>query len=181
MRAAAAGRWWLVLTVALAPSGGAAQPPEGERELRLRVAREIMTAARFCALITTGADGRPHVRAMEPFPPEPDFTVWLGTRRGSRKLDHVRRDPRVALYYFDAARPGYVTLHGEARIVEEPAELERWWKPGWKAFYPEREASYLLVAVTATRLEVVSEPDGVVGDAATWTVPAVDLPAGAAE
>lgn len=181
MSVARAGRWLLALLVALALPGGAVQLPEGERELRLRVAREIMAAARFCALITTDAEGRPHARAMEPFPPEADLTVWLGTRRGSRKLDHLRRDPRVALYYFDADRPGYVTLHGEARIVDDPAAAARWWKPEWQAFYPDREASYLLLAVEPVRIEVVSEPDGVVGDAATWSVPTVELSDGGAE
>ena len=48
------------------------------------IAREIMTDVTSCALVTTDQEGIARVRAMEPFLPEADFTVWFGTNPKSR-------------------------------------------------------------------------------------------------
>jgi general stress protein 26 len=103
------------------------------------------------------------------------MTVWIGTNRRTRKVEDIRNDPRVTLYYFDAEAARYVSLMGRARIVDDPAEKQRRWKSEWEAFYPDRERDYLLIAVTAETIEVVSDADGIVGDGETWLPPAVRL------
>lgn len=141
----------------------------------LFAAKEIMEAAEICALITVDSDGTPHARAMDPFAPESDMKIWFGTNPASRKVEHIRRDPRVTLYYWDKATISYVTLHGTARLVEDPAEKAARWKDDWAVFYPDRDESYMLIEVTPNRIEVVSPPRQILGESATWEVPAVDL------
>jgi general stress protein 26 len=68
----------------------------------INAAKEIMIAAGTCALITLDEEGRPRVRAMDPFTPESDFTVWFGTNAKSRKVNQINKDPRVTLYYLDS-------------------------------------------------------------------------------
>ena len=148
--------------------------PFGPADL-ITAAREIMEAAANCALITIDADGAPHARAMDPFAPEVDMKVWFGTNPDSRKVAHIRADPRVALYYFDRPSISYVTIHGTARLVDDPAEKAARWKEDWAAFYPDRDESYMLIEVTPTRIEVVSPPRQILGESATWEVPAVEL------
>jgi general stress protein 26 len=104
------------------------------------------------------------------------MVVRIGTNRHTRKVAEIARDPRVTLYYFDAPSASYVTLQGYARVVTDRAETERFWKPEWEAFYPNREADYLLIAVTPERIEVVSESRGITGDPVTWRPPAVEFP-----
>ncbi len=118
-------------------------------------------------------------RAAAPAPapaPEPDFTVWFATNPLTRKVDEIRRDPRVVLYWFDPGVEGYVTLRGRARLVDDAAEKRRRWKPEWEAFYPDRERGYLLVAVTPERMEIVSPRRGITGDAVTWRPPTLRFP-----
>ena len=136
-------------------------------------ARDLMTTARYCALITAGDDGRAHARTMDAFPPDENLVVWLATNPRSRKVAEIRRNSRVTLYYFDAASQGYVTLFGRARLVNDPVEKNRHWKEEWKAFYPDREKGYLLIEVTPERLEVVIEKKGIVGNSPTWAPPSV--------
>jgi len=152
------------------------QKTEQGREQIIKAAQELMIATRYCALITVDAAGRAHARTMDPFPPEKDLIVWLGTNPRSRKVAEIRRDARVTLYYFDAASQGYVTLYGRARLVDDPKEKARRWKEEWKAFYPDREKGYLLIAVTPQKLEVVIEKKGIVGNSAVWTPPSVTFP-----
>jgi len=138
-------------------------------------ARAIMAAARYCSLVTLGADGQPQVRTMDPFPPEDDMTVWFGTLRRSRKVGQIREDSRVALHYLAPEGVGYVTIEGTARIVDDPAEKARRWKEEWEEFYPDREADYLLIAVTPKTLRVLDLSRGVVADPETWKVPTVEF------
>lgn len=162
-----------LLLVFLATQAHAQQQQSFSRDTLISTAREIMTTTRFCALITTGRNGRAHARTMDAFAPEADMTVWLATNPRSRKATEIRRNPRVTLYYFDSASAAYVTIYGTARLVNDKAEKARRWKDDWKLFYPDRDQSYLLIKVTPQRLEVVNVNKGIVGDARTWTTPTV--------
>ncbi len=113
---------------------------------------------------------------MDPFEPEDDMVVWLATNRNSRKVQEIEQDPRVSLYYEADGGDGYVAIQGTARLVDDPAEKKRRWKKGWEEFYPDREATYLLIAVTPESLEVVSYRLELVGDPQTWQPPRVRFP-----
>jgi len=157
------------------PSGVFAQK-EGRRwsrEALIASAREIMEAARYCALITVDSKGRTHARTMDPFAPDENMQVWFGTNSRSRKVAEIRRHSRVVLYYFDREGPAYVTIRGTARLVNDPREKTRRWKDEWKAFYPDRDKGYLLIAVTPNELEIVSEKKGIIGDSIKWTPPKI--------
>lgn len=139
----------------------------------ITAAREIMTAAGTCALITLDEEGIPRVRAMDPFNPESDFTVWFGTNAKSRKVNQIKNDPRVTLYYLDSDASGYVTIHGIAQIVDDPKEKEKRWKDEWKAFYPNRKEGYRLIKVSPKWMEVSSNKRGIFSDSLTWQPPVV--------
>ena len=156
------------------PGAGSAQEPA--REELLGIAREVVAGASFVSLATVDEDGHPAVRAMDPLPPEDDWVVWLATNAASRKVEHLRARPRVALHYLDAGGASYVTLIGQARLVDDPAVKARHWKESWTPFYPDRDESVLLIEVTPIRLEVVSAGRGAPGDPETWRAHIVEFP-----
>ncbi len=165
-----------VLILILFSSPGFSQKSESTDSLRnelINAAREIMTSVNTCALITIDNEGSPRVRVMDPFPPENDFTVWFGTNPKSRKVDQIKNNPKVTLYYLDSDESGYVTINGIARIVNDEAEKEKRWKDEWSAFYQNKTNDYLLIKVTPERMEVVSYTRGIVGNTITWEPPAV--------
>lgn len=141
----------------------------------MNAAREIMAAAGTCALITLDDKDLPMVRVMDPFLPEDDLTVWMGTNSRSRKVDQIRRNPNVTLYYLDKDASGYVVIHGLARLVDDKQEKEKRWKEEWAAFYPDKDEGYLLISVSPEWMEVLSYPRGITGDPETWQVPAVSF------
>ena len=150
--------------------------PESD-EVVLMAARKIMESARYCGLVTLDGSGEPYVRAMDPFPPDEEMTIRLGTNRMTRKIGQVRRDSRVALYYFDPTGMGYVTISGTARIVDDPEEKSVWWKEEWDQFYKNahRGDDYLLIEVRANRCEVVSMEYKVAADPQVWKPAIVSL------
>jgi general stress protein 26 len=163
---------FLILFVAAAVEAQEAKQPLSRDEL-ITAARETMSAARYCALITQDSSGSPQARTLDPFPPDENMVVWLGTNPRSRKVAAIRRNPRVTLYYFDREAQAYVTIYGIARLVNDPKAKLKWWKDEWKDFYPDRTRDFLLIRVTPEKLEVVNVKKKIVGDSHTWKPPTV--------
>jgi len=136
----------------------------------IAAAKDVMHAARYCALITNGPDGYPQARTVDAFAPDDDLTVWIGTNPVTRKVADVRADPRVTLYYYDAAGMNYVTLLGRAEIVTDEAAKDAHWKEDWNSFYADRNHGddYVLIRVRPVRLEIVSYTHNLINDPATW-------------
>ncbi len=155
----------------------AMEAQEPSREAVIEAARDIMTAAVHCALVTIGPDGAPQARMMDPFAPEEDLTVWMATNRDTRKVAQMRADERVTLIYFDPGNPGYATLVGTVRLVEDSAEKQARWKDAWSDYYPGGPdgASYLLVEFVPDRLEVVSVKHGIAAEPLAWKPAIVQL------
>lgn len=160
----------------LFPSLGFSQTSESSDSLKIEltsVAREIMTSVKTCALITMDSEGVPRARAMDPFSPENDFTIWFGTKSDSRKVDQIRNNPKVTLYYLESDESGYVTIHGKASIVNDELEKEKRWKEEWGAFYENKANDYILIKVSPIWMEVVSYAHGIVSNSTSWAPPVV--------
>src|SRR5882672_9627476 len=165
----------LLFTLAFTPSVFAQQPRRRSKDELIVAAREIMTTTRYCALITTDRSGRANARTMDPFSPDENMIVWFGTNPLSRKVPEIRRNPHVTLYYFDRENQAYVSIQGIARLVNDPKEKARHWKDDWKAFYPDRDKSYLLIELQPVRLEVVNTKTGIVGTSRDWQPPSANF------
>jgi general stress protein 26 len=163
-----------VVMVILAISTAQAQKRASlDRQQLIDAAREIITSARYCALITNDSSGHAQARTVDPFPPDDSFVVWIGTNPRTRKVAEIRRNSHVTLYYFDRDAEAYVTIHGVARLVNDPKEKAKRFKKEWKDFYPNRDKDYLLISVMPVQLEIVSVKQGIVGDRLTWKPPSV--------
>jgi general stress protein 26 len=146
---------------------------EAKNEKLMIAAREIMDASSTCALITLDEELVPMVRLMDPFPPESDFTVWFGTNAESRKVNQIKNNPTVTLYYQNRDLSGYVVIHGNAQMIDDQEEKQKRWKDGWEAFYPNNREGYLLIKVSPEWMEILSTTRGIIGDPKTWQTPIV--------
>ena len=159
------------------PATVAAQTPS--RAAVIAAATDIIQKARYCTFITIDAAGQPQARIIDPIAPDASFTIWFATNPLTRKVDQVRRNPKVTLSCFDAGTASYVTVLGRGELVTDEAEKQRHWKPDWTAIYPGGANSndVLLIRITPVRLEIVSDSRGMVGDPKTWLPLAIDFPA----
>jgi general stress protein 26 len=156
------------------PPKGAPPAPE-ERARLIAAAREVMGAQTYCALITIDEAGRPQVRTMNPFPPEEDMTVWFATNTRSRKVQEIRRDPRVTLYYSDHKTAiGYVALAGRAVLVEDMQEILKRKRAYWDQAFPGLK-NLVLIKVVPERLDVLNYKAGTKADPETWRTPSIEL------
>jgi general stress protein 26 len=163
----------LLAVPALAPAEEAAKPRD--KAALVAAAREIMAAQTYCALVTIDETGRPSVRTMNPFPPEEDMTVWMATNTNSRKVEHIKRDPRVTLYYANHGTAiGEVALVGRAELTADPAEIQKRRRAYWDQAFPGLK-NLTLIKVVPERLEVVNYKAGLNNDPATFRAPSVEL------
>jgi|TARA_B110000211_G_scaffold144028_1_gene164427 general stress protein 26 len=138
------------------------------------IAKELMIEG-SAALITVDSWGVSHVRAMDPFLPEDNFTVWMGTNPKSSKVSQIKKNNLVSLYYFDKESAGYITLQGVATIVNTREKKDRYWKKEWKNFYKNTTTDYILIKFVPNKATIISEKHQVLGDSITWEAPKLKL------
>jgi general stress protein 26 len=134
------------------------------------IAKELMMKG-SAALITVDSLGVSHVRAMDPFLPEANFTVWMGTNPKSSKVSQIKKNNLVSLYYFDKESAGYITLQGVATIVNTREKKDRYWKKEWKNFYKNTTTDYILIKFVPNKATIISEKHQILGDSITWEAP----------
>jgi len=133
----------------------------------LYAARAIIKSAKYCTLITVDSTGEVHARMMEVFPLENDFTIWFGTNVKSRKVQEVRNNPNVTVYYADVDASGYVSVCGKAELVDSNKEISRLWKKEWENFFTDKN-DFILIKVIPKKMEIISYKHGINGDKETW-------------
>src|SRR6185312_15174563 len=68
---------FVILLLLFAAASVASQTKQSlSRDELIAAARETMSAARYCALITQDSSGRPQARTLDPFPPDENMVVW---------------------------------------------------------------------------------------------------------
>jgi general stress protein 26 len=93
---------------------------------------------------------------MSRLPLEKNWIIWLGTNPRSRKVQQIKNNPNVMVFYYDSKGASYVSVSGKAIIVNDPDKKAHHWKESWANYYPDRDKDYILIEVTPKRLEIVS-------------------------
>ncbi len=145
------------------------------RDTLLTAARNVVESIPNCTLITVDTTGHPTARIMDPFPPEENMEIWLGTNKNSRKVQEIKKDSRVTLYYEIPNGVGYVLIKGNANLVDDPVKKKTYWKSEWSQFYDEEKESFILIKVVPYKLEILDYRKGIVGDPQTWKIPYVEF------
>lgn len=159
---------FITLLLGACHSNGKLQPIPADKTTLLIAAREIIQNSGKCAFITLDKNGHPQARTMDAFEPDADFTIWMATNPKSRKVDQIKSDPRVTIYYSDKNENGYVSIYGMAEIINDQQEKDKRWKDEWRDFYANRTDGYLLIKITPIRLEVINYSRDINGNSETW-------------
>jgi len=134
----------------------------------LNTANEIIEKAQYTSLITIDELGQSRARVMEILGPEPNFVIWMGTNPRSRKVVQITKNSKTTLHFFDKSSMGYVSLMGDAYIVNDSMIKSKKWKPGWEQFYKNRTSDFMLIKFVPETIEVIGMLDGLSGDSLTW-------------
>ncbi len=134
------------------------------RDTIIAGAREIMSSAPYCALVTVDQAGQPQIRTMNPFPLKDDFVIWFATSRESSKVAEIKKEPRVCVYWADhQAAKGYVNLMGKATIIDDKELLKKMKREYWNGI-PNWENIFVLIKIEPVSMEVINYKRGVNGN-----------------
>lgn len=140
------------------------------RDTIFAAAREIITSAPYCGLVTVDERGQPQIRTMNPFPFKDDYVIWFATSRESSKVAELKKEPRVCVYYCDHnAAKGYVNLMGKATIIDDKELLKKMKRDYWNGI-PNWENIFVLIKIEPVSMEVVNYKHGVNGNPGAPTV-----------
>ena len=168
---------FLISALLLLQLEGLAQEKQNEanRDSVIIAAREIMGLQNYCALITLDSLGMPNVRTMNPYPLdslEKDMTVWFATNRVSRKVQEIRNNPNVCVYYADHKNAsGYVAINGKAEIIDDKDILVKKKREYWEHMGIDWQNVLVLIKIVPQKIEVVNYKHGLYGDPVTWKSP----------
>ncbi len=147
---------------------------EEESEI-LQTADSIIKAAYYTTLITLDNKNQPRARIVEPFLPEKNYVIWMATNPKSRKVNQLKNNAITTLHYFDKSKLAYVSLMGNAFLVNNDSIKKEKFKDGWEKFYANQEEAYLLIKFVPKTLELISISDNYFGDKTTWKPHQVNL------
>lgn len=149
----------------------------------LAVAREIIAEDWVATLITVDEEGVPRARSVGVNDPQPDLTIWMSTRRTSRKVDQIRKHPQATLHFardnlsenFKGAY--YASLMGEAFVHLDPQSYANHAPTGQirSENWPDFPHDYAAIRFKPRWLEVYGR--GIKGKPETWQPQGVILPA----
>ena len=139
-----------------------------EEQKILKEAKQIIKDTYFGTLITIDKKGQPKARVMEPFSPDENFIIWLATNPRSRKVTQLKNNPKATLHYYNKTNFAYVSLYGNAFLVNDDSIKATKFKEGWEQFYKNQKEDYLLVKFIPKTLELISISNKYTGDSITW-------------
>lgn len=139
-----------------AQDDSASMQAEVSRDSLLKIAHIIVDSAKCKVLVSVDEDGKPHAREMDPFAPEENWTIWFGTNPNTRKVQQIKNNPNVAVFYYDSKSLSYVSINGTAELLNDQKLKQKYWKDYWDRYYADPEKDYILIKVVPDRLELIS-------------------------
>ena len=131
---------------------------EPDDQAATRVLRAAASGMRqdYLTFITAGADG-PTARIVWGFKPTPDLTVHVATDPESTKARQAVATGKAVLAYSSG-----VTAYCDVEILDDQADLDRWWIPMFFAFWPNGpKGNYVVLRCRPYRMDVYSPKTGI--------------------
>jgi general stress protein 26 len=143
--------------------------------------REIMKEDWVGVLITIDENGMPRARPVGVNDPTDDWSLWISTRRGSRKTKQIAANPKAALHFgFDDIPNGtknsfYASFTGLASVhVDAPSIATHGPSEQYRAQWPNYPEDLALIRFAPQRLEVMGK--GIKPNQQHWQPQGVVLP-----
>ncbi len=111
---------------------------------------QLTETSKAAYLTTIDAEGYPHTTAMlnlrnsETWPKlvplfsenQEEYKVIFTTNTSSRKVQHIRANPKVSVYYCNPDDWKGFMVNGDIEIVSDPELKRSLWHDGWENYYP---------------------------------------------
>ena len=115
-----------------------------------KICLDLMETSNAAYLTTIDYNGFPITRAMfnlrntEQFPEfnelfqnhENKFVIYISTNTSSSKVEHIKKNPKISVYFCDPDDFKGVMLGGTIEIVDDVDLKQKIWLDWWTKYYP---------------------------------------------
>lgn len=116
-----------------------------------KLSLELMETSKAAYLTTIDSEGFPVTRAMfnlrnkEQFPEFSEFfsnqknkfAIYISTNTSSSKIDHIKKNPKIAVYFCEPEDFKGVMFGGEVEIIKDMDIKRKIWLDWWTRYYLE--------------------------------------------
>ncbi len=99
--------------------------------------KEIVDHQRICMMVTDTSNYPGHSRPMAVSEVDDQGVFWFLSLRTTSKIDELIRDPRMSLYFANPSDQEFLTLHGNAVVLNDMARKKELWNPMAAAWVPD--------------------------------------------
>lgn len=100
---------------------------------------ELVKDIRIAMLVTLDERGRPRSRPMGTQDVPFDGTLWFLTDKDSTKLQDIARNRIVNVVYASTSAESYLSLSGDAEVLNDRAKIREFWNPFLRAWFESAE------------------------------------------
>ena len=131
------------------------------RKQDLAEVAELLKDIDICMLVTR-ANGSLHGRPMSNNGKvEYDGDSWFFSFRDTPKVEEIEADPRVELAYVATEKGTWISIEGQAEIVEDEARKKELWVKDLEQWFPEgpEDENVVLIKAAADTIHVWGEEE----------------------
>lgn len=99
--------------------------------------KEYIKDIRIAVLTTITQAGEPVSRPMATTKLQDDGTLWFFSCENTSKTGQINSKSKVNVFYQDRGGEKYISVSGEAKIIQDRNKIEELWNPLLKAWFPQ--------------------------------------------
>jgi general stress protein 26 len=117
----------------------------------IRESIELVENSKIVMVGTNGEDGYPNIKSMMRLKHEGLKKFWLSTNTSCKRVQLLKRDNKVCLYFVDENIFAGLMLVGTIEILQDRASKEMLWSDGCEIYYPSGidDPDYTVLCFTA--------------------------------
>jgi len=121
---------------------------------------EMIKDIKVAMLVTMDSEGHHFARPMVAQEPDEHHDLWFFSSLDSPKIQEIIAHPEVLLSYADPDGNAYVSISGEAAVVQDRAKIDELWSESLKAWWPKGkdDPNVTLICVTPRSAEYWDGP-----------------------
>ena len=110
---------------------------------------------KFSVLSSVGDDGEMHSRPMTPLQIDHAGNIWFIASAVQHKTEDLFKNPKVNLVYVSENFETFVSICGNAKVLQDSKKLNELWDPNMQAWFPDgiAEDELVLIQVHIERAE----------------------------
>ena len=143
----------------------------GEHNSDFEKLKEMIKDIDLCMLTTVDEMGSLHSRPMSlNSDVDNNGDLWFFTSSNSHKASEIERMSKVNVSFVDTKGQRYISISGNAQLVNDRQKIKELWKPILKAWFPDGpdQADVALLRVNVEKAEFWDGPASTVAEAISF-------------